>query len=147
MPTDIIRRVMIDHVDLLVADLERSRDFYRAALAPLGMEEHDRGETFSVYGPSGERGSADFAIDLVGPGDAPTSGAHVAFVATSREQVDAFFAAALGAGGREKIAPAEHPEYHEGYYGAFVWDPDGNNIEAVFHGRPEAADSQGGERG
>ncbi len=135
MSTDTVRRVMIDHVDLLVADLERSRDFYRAALAPLGIEEHDRDETFSVYGPTGEPGSADFAINLVADGDRPTVSAHVAFVATSRGMVDAFFAAAMGAGGREKIAPAEHPEYHEGYYGAFVWDPDGNNIEAVYHDR------------
>ncbi len=133
-PTDqgTTRRVVIDHVDLLVSDLEASRDFYRRALAPLGFHELDRGETFSAYGVEG---SADFAIDLVARGDQPTSSAHVAFVADSRAEVDAFFHAALTAGAREKQAPAEHPEYHEGYYGAFVYDPDGNNIEAVFHER------------
>ncbi len=99
-------------------------------MAPLGFQELDRGETFSAYGVEG---SADFAIDLIAPGDRPTSSAHVAFVADSRAAVDAFFHAALTAGAREKQAPAEHPEYHEGYYGALVCDPDGNNIEAVFH--------------
>ncbi len=126
------RRIVIDHVDLLVSDLEASRDFYRRALAPLGFQELDRSVTFSVYGVEG---SADFAIDLIAPGDQPTSSAHVAFVANSRAAVDAFYHAALTAGAREKQAPAEHPEYHEGYYGAFVYDPDGNNIEAVFHER------------
>lgn len=127
------RRVVIDHVDLLVTDLEASRLFYARCLAPLGFGELDRGETFSVYGIEG---SADFAIDLIAPGDQPTSSAHVAFVAESRAAVDAFFHAAISAGAREKQAPAEHAEYHEGYYGAFVYDLDGNNIEAVFHGRP-----------
>jgi catechol 2,3-dioxygenase-like lactoylglutathione lyase family enzyme len=127
-----VRRVVIDHVDLLVGDLEASRLFYARALAPLGFGEMDRGETFSAYGVEG---SADFAINLIGPGDQPTSWAHVAFVAESRVAVDAFFHAAISAGAREKQAPAEHSEYHEGYYGAFVHDLDGNNIEAVFHER------------
>lgn len=137
--TGTVRRVVIDHVDLLVADLEASRCFYSRVLATLGLEEQDRGETFSVYGVEG---SADFAIDLIAPGDVPTSGAHVAFLAGSRETVDAFFATAIAAGGREKLAPADHPEYHEGYYAAFVHDAHGNNIEAVHHGRPapDAAD-------
>ena len=130
-----IRRVVIDHVDLLVRDLEASRLFYSHALAPLGFQELDRGETFSAYGVEG---SADFAIDLIAPGDQSTASAHVAFVAESRAAVDAFFQAAIGAGGREKQAPAEHAEYHEGYYGAFVFDLDGNNVEAVFHDRPVA---------
>ena len=132
IPEGTTRRIVIDHVDLLVSDLEASRDFYRRALAPLGFHELDRGETFSVYGVEG---SADFAIDLIGPGDRPTAWAHVAFVADSRAAVDAFFHAALTAGAREKHRPAECPEYHEGYYGAFVYDLDGNNIEAVFHER------------
>ena len=127
------RRVVIDHVDLLVSDLEASRLFYARALAPLGFAELDRGETFSAYGVEG---SADFAIDLIAPGDQPTAWVHVAFVAESRAAVDAFFQAAIDAGGCEKQAPAEHPEYHEGYYSAFVYDLDGNNIEAVFHDRP-----------
>ena len=131
-PQSTTRRVVIDHIDLLVGDLEASRDFYRRVLAPLGFHELDRSETFSVYGVEG---SADFAINLIAPGDQPTASAHVAFVADSRTAVDAFFHAALTAGAREKQAPGEHPEYHEGYYGAFVYDLDGNNIEAVFHGR------------
>ena len=132
-PMGSIRRVVIDHVDLLVSDLEASRLFYARALAPLGYQELDRGETFSAYGVEG---AADFAINLIAPGDRPTSSAHVAFVAESRVAVDAFFHAAITAGAREKQGPAEHPEYHEGYYGAFVYDLDGNNIEAVFHERP-----------
>jgi predicted lactoylglutathione lyase len=63
----------------------------------------------------------------------PTSGVHVAFGARSREEVDAFFAAALAAGGRERVAPGVQRQYGDRYYGAFVEDPDGNNIEAVFH--------------
>lgn len=130
MPT---RPIVIDHVDLLVADLEASRRFYEVALAPLGFREVSRTETSSSYGVAG---ADDFAINLIAPGDTPTTSAHVAFVAESREAVDAFYRAALAAGGRLKLPPAEHPEYHPGYYGAFVYDPDGNNIEAVFHDRP-----------
>lgn len=126
------RRVVIDHVDLLVADLEASRRFYTAALAPLGFGMVDQSETFSGFGVSG---AEDFAINLIAPGDTPTTSAHVAFVAESRDAVDAFYAAALAAGGVSKHPPARHPEYHAGYYGAFVYDPDGNNIEAVHHDR------------
>ena len=132
MPTN--RRVMIDHVDLLVADLDASRRFYASSLAMLGFREMARSETYSVYGVDG---SEDFAINLIAPSDRPTTWAHVAFVADSRADVEAWFQAALIAGGTAKQPPAEFPAYHPGYYGAFVWDPDGNNVEAVYHGRPK----------
>ena len=133
-----VRRVVIDHVDLLVSDLEVSRRFYEAALAPLGFGIVDRSETYYGFGVDG---SEDFAINLIAEGDTPTTAAHVAFVAESREAVHAFYDAAIRAGGRSKQAPALHPEYHPGYYGAFVYDPDGNNVEAVFHDRTASPDA------
>jgi catechol 2,3-dioxygenase-like lactoylglutathione lyase family enzyme len=122
-----IRRVVVDHVSLVVQDLEASRRFYRAALAPLGIVElkvESDGVAF------GAEGMDDFAVDA---GRQPTSGAHVAFDAPNREAVDAFYAAALEHGGRHRGAPGVWVQYSERYYAAFVWDPDGNNIEAVFH--------------
>lgn len=124
-------RIMIDHVDLLVRDLAASRLFYASSLAPLGFTEIARAETYSIYG---DEGSGDFAINLIAPGDVPTSWAHGAFVAESRLAVQEFYQGALLAGGRSRQEPAEFPDYHPGYFGAFVWDPDGNNIEAVYHG-------------
>lgn len=126
----VVRRIVIDHVDLLVRDLERSRGFYGAALAPLGFALLDASATSASFGLEG---ADDFGINLAE--QEPTTRAHVAFVAPNRAAVDAFWAAALAHGGREKEAPALHPEYHTGYYAAFVWDPDGNNIEAVCHER------------
>ncbi|CAA9551438.1 MAG: Lactoylglutathione lyase and related lyases [uncultured Thermomicrobiales bacterium] len=123
------RRPVIDHVGVLVRDLAASTHFYAAALAPLGMtllyEESD-GAAF------GFEGADDFGIHW---NEAPTASVHVAFAAQDRASVDAFCAAALANGGREKGAPRIWAEYHAGYYAAFVWDPDGNNIEAVFHDR------------
>jgi catechol 2,3-dioxygenase-like lactoylglutathione lyase family enzyme len=125
-----VRRVVIDHMTIGVSDLDRSCAFYRAALAPLGFED---------LGPWGEgvremsfgvEGADDFAISLEYPADA---GAHIAFAADTRAQVDAFYKAALKAGGRDNGAPGLRPEYSEGYYGAFVFDPDGYNVEAVHH--------------
>jgi catechol 2,3-dioxygenase-like lactoylglutathione lyase family enzyme len=129
-----VRRILIDHVDILVADLEASVAFYTTALAPLGFElaEHSPEQGYAGFGPEG---AVDFGIHLLGPDDSPTTNAHIAFVAESREAVDAFYAAALAAGGTSKIPPALHPEYHATYYGAFVWDLHHNNIEAVYHGR------------
>lgn len=101
-----VRRVVIDHVTVGVRDLARSRDFYLAALAPLGFGE-------------------------IGPWSADNTA--VAFAAEDRDQVDAFHAAALAAGGRDNGAPGPRAEYSPGYYGAFVLDPDGHNVEAVFH--------------
>jgi catechol 2,3-dioxygenase-like lactoylglutathione lyase family enzyme len=126
-----VRRVMIDHVTIGVSDLARSSDFYRRALATLGF---DRTHTSDVLPSEIEFGSADkmdFAISTDYDVGAPV---HVAFAADSIEQVHAFHAAALAAGGREHGPPGPRPDYGEGYYGAFVLDPDGHNVEAVFHG-------------
>jgi catechol 2,3-dioxygenase-like lactoylglutathione lyase family enzyme len=125
------RRVVIDHLTIGVSNLQRSREFYVQALIPLG---------FSQIGAPLEGGreiefgleeAPNFAISTVYPTGAPV---HVAFAADRREQVDAFHQAALAAGGRDNGAPGLRPKYSEGYYGAFVLDPDGHNIEAVFHG-------------
>jgi catechol 2,3-dioxygenase-like lactoylglutathione lyase family enzyme len=122
-----VRRVVVDHVLLLVRDLEGSRRFYRAALAPLGIEEFDVKPDGVAFGADG---MDDFAIFA---GTPSTTRAHVAFDAPSREAVDAFHAAALEHGGRQRGAPGVWVQYSERYYAAYVWDPDGNNIEAVFH--------------
>ena len=122
---------MVDHVTIGVSDLKRSREFYEQVLAPLGFADshwHDVLPNEVEFGPDG---SNDFAISTDYPVGAPI---HVAFAADSPEQVDAFHAAALAAGGRENGAPGTRSEYSDGYYGAFVLDPDGHNFEAVFHG-------------
>jgi catechol 2,3-dioxygenase-like lactoylglutathione lyase family enzyme len=125
-----IRRVVIDHLTIGVSDLARSRKFYVEALAPLGFEMQGpwrdgvRELTFGV------EGADDFAISLEYPVGARV---HVAFAAENRPQVDAFHRAALAAGGRDNGAPGLRPEYSPGYYGAFVFDPDGHNVEAVHH--------------
>jgi catechol 2,3-dioxygenase-like lactoylglutathione lyase family enzyme len=124
MPT---RRVVIDHLTIGVRDLARSRDFYRAALAPLGFA--DLGGTDGQDVAFGPPGLDDFIISVLHePGTT-----HVAFAAEDREQVDAFHAAALAAGARDNGSPGPRAEYSPGYYGAFVLDPDGHNVEAVFH--------------
>jgi catechol 2,3-dioxygenase-like lactoylglutathione lyase family enzyme len=125
------RRVVIDHMTVGVRDVARSRAFYRAALEPLGFGElgpwSDEQREMAFGPPEFD----DFAIsDKYEPGGQ----LHIAFSADSREAVDAFHAAALAAGGRDNGAPGERPEYSPGYYGAFVLDPDGHNVEAVFHG-------------
>jgi catechol 2,3-dioxygenase-like lactoylglutathione lyase family enzyme len=129
-----VRRVIVDHVDILVADLEASVGFYTAALAPLGftLTAYEEAEGYAGFGVDG---MDDFGMNRLGPDDSPTTFAHIAFVAESREAVDAFYEAALAAGGTSKIPPALHPEYHATYYGAFVWDFHHNNVEAVNHGR------------
>ena len=124
-----MRPIFIDHVTLPVRDLAVSRAFYEAALEPFGMKVLEVGDEV-VFGPDG---AEDFAL---AKGDPPSGPLHVAFQATCREQVDAFHRAALAAGGQDNGAPGLRPHYHPGYYGAYVIDPDGNNIEAVFHDRP-----------
>jgi|SRR6516162_2076716 catechol 2,3-dioxygenase-like lactoylglutathione lyase family enzyme len=126
---------MLDHIGINVSDFERSKAFYRAALAPLGYEIRKEKGTAAGFGvPDGPRRSADPAGEFwiaVGPPQAPRP--HVAFTAASRAVVDAFYASALAAGGRDNGRPGLRPQYHAAYYGAFVLDPDGYNIEAVCH--------------
>ncbi len=127
------RRVVIDHVTVGVSDLGRSRVFYSHALVPLGFSE--------IGPPPAEAGEIEFGLEEAPDfaiSTAYTTGAavHVAFAADRREQVDAFHAAAIAAGGRDNGPPRLRPEYGDGYYAAFVLDPDGHNVEAVCHGEP-----------
>jgi catechol 2,3-dioxygenase-like lactoylglutathione lyase family enzyme len=122
---------MLDHIGLEVTDFERSKEFYERALAPLGLsvlmepapavagfgEQHDLKPYFWIATRSGE----------------PQTGVHVAFEVPSRDLVDAFHGAALEAGATDNGAPGERQMYHPHYYGAYVLDPDGNNVEAVCH--------------
>ena len=124
----------VDHVKVPVSDLEASRVFYTAALAPFGYRLVFDGERSLGFG-AGDGGKEDepFAVELMGVPSAPS---HVAFTASSPAQVDEFHAAALRAGGTDNGAPGERP-YGGYYYAAFVLDPDGHNIEVVYHG-PDA---------
>ena len=122
---------MLDHIGLDVTDIARSRVFYERALAPLGYAVvqtiEEAGATVVMFGVDGQ---IDFVIaDKDRPGEAN----HVAFRATTRAQVDAFHTAALAAGGRDHGAPGLRPDYGATYYAAFVFDPDGFNVEAVCH--------------
>lgn len=125
---------MIDHITFGVRDIERSIAFYDQAFASLGVNR--------IYdAPNGQSGG----VKVSGYGDdrpwfwlaeenATTGVLHIALTAKNREAVDAFHAAALKAGGADNGAPGLRPHYHQNYYAAFVIDPDGHNIEAVFHG-------------
>lgn len=127
----------LDHIGFPVTDIARARAFYDAALAPLGLGivmELPPG----IAGPEAHLGYgvADKPFFWIsGGGGAPGIRLHVAFAAESRAMVDAFHAAALAAGGIDNGAPGLRPHYHASYYGAFVFDPDGHNIEAVCHRR------------
>ena len=123
-------RPTIDHVTLRARDLPSSRRFYEAALAPLSLGLEFEHEGLLAFG-SGESGRLILYV-----GERPVVGVHVAFSAPSPEAVDAFHAAALEAGGRDNGAPGPRPKYHGGYYGAYVFDPEGNNVEAVHHAFP-----------
>jgi catechol 2,3-dioxygenase-like lactoylglutathione lyase family enzyme len=116
---------VIDHVTLRVSDYDASKRFYDTVLAPLG-----HGSAF-VSPLGAEWGDFSIGID----GKPVTRDVHIAFSASSRAEVDAFHAAGIAAGYRDNGAPGERPQYHAGYYGAFLLDPDGNNVEAVFHDR------------
>lgn len=128
---------IVDHITLMVSDYARSRTFYEKALAPLDIKAvRDFGQACGF----GRGPKPDFWI-----GQGPTSfqskeqvrmitPTHVAFVARSRDEVDAFHRAAIEAGGKDFGAPGVRAHYHPNYYGAFVLDPDGHDIEAVFHG-------------
>ena len=124
---------MLDHVGINVSEYARSRDFYAAALAPLGLE--------LLMEPAPEIGGFGSPQDRkpffwIGTRDAANSALHVAFAVPTRELVEEFHAAALAAGGSDNGPPGVRSIYHPNYYGAFVHDPDGNNIEAVCHGPP-----------
>lgn len=123
---------MLDHAGLEVSDLERSHAFYEAALAPLGIRTVLEFEGMFGLGTETESGRQPF-FWLAARGRPPVSGVHLAFTAGTTEEVDAFHAAALAAGGTDNGAPGLRTNYHPHYYGAFVLDPDGNNIEAVCH--------------
>ncbi|MBD8065280.1 VOC family protein [Devosia sp. PTR5] len=124
---------MLDHVGILVADWTKAKAFYDAAFAPLGItllsvipQEYTGGVKVGGYGKDAPDFWLTEAAD-VGPGR------HYAFRADTRAAVDAFYAAAIGNGGRDNGGPGLRPQYHPNYYGAFVIDPDGNNLEAVCH--------------
>ena len=125
---------MLDHVGLQVSDYAKSRAFYAKALAPLGVAvvmEVTREESGGYEGAG--FGAAGKPWFWIGSGNARGAATHVAFSAGSRADVDRFHAAALAAGGRDNGAPGLRAHYHASYYGAFVLDPDGNNVEAVCH--------------
>ncbi len=120
---------MIDHVGMQVADMSAASQFYDDVLATLGVT---RVMDFGVAIGYGADGKPDFWISQQQTGDGFRE-SHIAFMAADRAAVDAFFAAATKLGAEVLHAPREWPEYHPGYYGAFVRDPDGNNVEAVCH--------------
>lgn len=125
----------ISHIGIPVSDIEKSRAFYEAALKPLGMEvtmevgpdQTESGGTAIGFGAKGDNG-----LFWIGDNERVGEGVHVAFEAASHQEVDAFHAAALAAGGKDNGAPGPRPHYGPHYYAAFVLDPDGANIEAVF---------------
>jgi catechol 2,3-dioxygenase-like lactoylglutathione lyase family enzyme len=127
----------LDHIGLSVSDYAAAKAFYTAALSPLGI---------SVQMEFSKEATGDFDAAGFGAAGKPffwlsgsgrtAPGLHIAFAAASRAEVDAFYKAAIAAGGKDNGAPGVRPHYHEHYYGAFVRDGDGNNVEAVCH-RPE----------
>ncbi len=127
---------MIDHIGMPVSNIARATVFYLAALKPLGIgivmqvsaEESGQGAAVGF-------GAAGKPFFWIGEGFQPVGDTHihVAFAAKNRAEVDAFYRASLAAGGKDNGPPGLRPHYHANYYGAFVLDPDGNNIEAVCH--------------
>ena len=118
---------MIDHSGVSVSDVARSKAFYSTALAPLGYTLLMEWELIAGFGVAPK---PDFWIGQGTPNVPPI---HIAFRAETRAQVDAFYKAAIAAGGNDNGGPGPRPQYHPHYYGAFVLDPDGHNIEAVCH--------------
>jgi catechol 2,3-dioxygenase-like lactoylglutathione lyase family enzyme len=119
---------MLDHVTIGVSNIEQSKEFYDRALGPLGITRlYAEGEGFAGYGIGRK------AFFWIGWRDTPQTGAHIAFTAQDRAVVDRFHREAIAAGGRDNGKPGMRPNYHPNYYGAFVLDPDGHNIEAVCH--------------
>ena len=129
--------MILDHMGISVSDFAKSIEFYRVCLAPLGIsvvmevpKELTGGVNYSGFGKDGK---PDFWI---GDGHKAQTALHVAFAAANRASVDAFYKAAVAAGAKDNGAPGIRAHYHPNYYGAFVLDLDGNNIEAVCH-KPE----------
>jgi len=125
---------MIDHIGLAASDFDRSLAFYSIALKPLGITLIMQ---FPAGGPAGQA-AAGFGVGgkpelWISPGGPVTPRIHIALTANSRAEVDAFYEAARAAGGTDNGAPAVRAHYHPNYYGAYVLDPDGHNIEAVCH--------------
>jgi catechol 2,3-dioxygenase-like lactoylglutathione lyase family enzyme len=123
---------MFYHIGFPVRDAVNSRAFYTAALAPLGI---GVAAEFPGWVGFGKPGKPRFWLGGQG---APPSGAHIAFAAVTRADVDAVYHAAIAAGGRDNGGPGLRPDYHANYYGAFVLDPDGHNVEAVCHSAQSA---------
>ena len=118
---------MLDHVTIAVADFVRSRAFYDAVLAPLGITRlFADGQKAAGYGKGGK------AFFWIAEQDRPPGRAHIAFKGERRADIEAFYKIALEHGGMDNGPPGPRPEYHDRYYAAFVFDPDGNNIEAVI---------------
>jgi catechol 2,3-dioxygenase-like lactoylglutathione lyase family enzyme len=123
---------MIDHIGFAVSDIEQAKAFYLHALRPLGIvvvREVSAAET-GAFAHAGF-GKSNKAFFWIGGGVKPKGGTHAAFAANTRAEVDKFYRAGLAAGGRDNGPPGLRPHYHPDYYGAFVLDPDGNNIEAA----------------
>ena len=119
---------MLDHVVFWVTDMARARAFYDLTLKPLGLARiKTDGDQFAGYGIPGK------GYFWIGRRDAVSTPAHVAFAAPDRATVDSFYTAAIAAGGRDNGKPGLRPHYQPNYYGAFVLDPDGHNIEAVCY--------------
>ena len=129
---ELLRGRLVDHIQLVVTDLAASRRFYDALFAVLGIplggeaEKHFWYDELFVSTPDGPEAAGKL-----------TGRHHLAFQAKDRATVDKFHKAGLAAAGRDNGAPGERPNYHPGYYAAFLLDPDGNNIESVFHGEAE----------
>ena len=125
---------MIDHMGFPVSDYERAKAFYAKALAPLGysliMEVTQEQTGHDPAAGFGADGKPDFWI---GDEGGLNRSIHIAITAKDRAAVDAFYRSAIAAGGKDNGGPGLRPQYHANYYGAFVFDPEGHNIEAVCH--------------
>jgi catechol 2,3-dioxygenase-like lactoylglutathione lyase family enzyme len=125
---------VLDHIGLPVSDFERSKAFYKAVLAPLGIGLLMERDLSDDDGPAGYAGfGASRPQFWIGTGKPFTGRLHVAFAAPDRATVRAFYEAAIAAGAKDNGPPGLRPHYHANYYGAFVIDPDGHNVEAVSH--------------
>jgi catechol 2,3-dioxygenase-like lactoylglutathione lyase family enzyme len=132
-----MRRMMIDHISIRVSNYETSKKFYETVFAPLGftlLHEFDFNGKIAGFGVKAEHGPV--AQFWIAQHAAPHTGQHLAFASKDRAGVNAFYAAAIAAGAKDNGPPGVRAMYHPNYYGAFVFDPDGNNVEAVSH-KPE----------